>query len=634
MTATLTTEPDAASAPLDERIAAACGQLNACYAQLVGLLAEVIASGAWAGHGIRSAEQWIGWRTGLSAAHCRTLAALVAARQSHPRIVEAFTAGELSIDQAGLAIKSRPENDGDVAEMARVMTLSQLRVVVRASNVCGAEHDAANAKRHAEDTGPAEDTEPAEDTDADEGEPSEPGDRPVPAPASGFGLRECLSLSQDEDGSWRLHGRFDGDHGAVLDAALAEARDRLFRDGQRDVTWVDALVDIAERSLDGTPVERRERYRVNLFLDPALTAAVTWINGIAMPDAIARLYTCDGTINPTYLAEGHPVNVGRSQRIVPDRTRRIVIHRDKQCRNPLCAASRGLEVHHIIHWHDGGRTDTNNLVALCRRCHRDHHLGRLDITGNADQPDGVTFRDQHGRPIDTATHAHKPPGPPPDPLRPLPPPPRRTPPTLGHPVQPAAADPPDDGGVADHADGCPHAVAPADLLALGVGAPAVGDADLVDPPAAAGNLRGELRLDAEAVLLDGDAFDDVAAEALVARLHVREVEVGEHVGQQRERPVAERVPEVQDAMGSAAEKARPEHDVGDAFLERFEEHVVLAGVVLEVGILDDDVLAGDSRESAAQRRPFATIALVGHNVEAWIAELGNEIGEHLRSAVG
>jgi hypothetical protein len=409
MTATLTTEPDAASAPLDERIAAACGQLNACYAHLVELLAEVIASGAWAGHGIRSAEQWIGWRTGLSAAHGRTLAALVAARQSHPRILDAFTAGELSIDQAGLAIKARPENDGDIAEMARVMTLSQLRVVVRASNVCGAEHAAANAKRHA-------DTEPAEDTDADDGEPSGPGDPPVPAPAGG--LREYLSLSQDEDGSWRLHGRFDGDHGAVLDAALAEARDRLFRDGQRDVTWVDALVDIAERSLDGTPVERRERYRINLFLDPALTAAVTWINGIAMPDAIARLYTCDGTINPTYLAEGHPVNVGRSQRIVPDRTRRIVTHRDKQCRNPLCGASPGLEVHHIIHWHDGGHTDTNNLIALCRRCHRDHHLGRLDITGNADQPDGVTFRDQHGRPIDTATHAHKPPGPPPTPLRP------------------------------------------------------------------------------------------------------------------------------------------------------------------------------------------------------------------------
>jgi hypothetical protein len=53
-----------------------------------------------------------------------------------------------------------------------------------------------------------------------------------------------------------------------------------------------------------------------------------------------------------------------------------------------------------------------------RRCHRDHHLGRLDISGNADRPDGITFRDEQGWVIDTATHAHKPPGPPPHPVRP------------------------------------------------------------------------------------------------------------------------------------------------------------------------------------------------------------------------
>jgi hypothetical protein len=51
-------------------------------------------------------------------------------------------------------------------------------------------------------------------------------------------------------------------------------------------------------------------------------------------------------------------------------------------------------------------------MALCRRCHRHHHL---DITGHADNPDGVTFHDDNGRPIDPATHAIKPTGPPPHP---------------------------------------------------------------------------------------------------------------------------------------------------------------------------------------------------------------------------
>ncbi len=63
-------------------------------------------------------------------------------------------------------------------------------------------------------------------------------------------------------------------------------------------------------------------------------------------------------------------------------------------------------------------TDTDNLIALCRRCHRDHHLGHLDISGNADLADGITFRDEAGRVIDTATHAAKPPGPPPQPQQP------------------------------------------------------------------------------------------------------------------------------------------------------------------------------------------------------------------------
>jgi hypothetical protein len=166
-------------------------------------------------------------------------------------------------------------------------------------------------------------------------------------------------------------------------------------------------------------VERRERFRINVFIDPAHSPRATWTNGIAVPDAIAKLCTCDGTLSPVFVEQGRPVSVGRSLRIVPERTRRVVLHRDKQCRNPLCSARRGLEVHHIMHWTgDHGPTDTPNLVALCRRCHRDHHLGRLDIEGDADEADGLTFRDERSRVIDAATHAAQPERPPPAPSRP------------------------------------------------------------------------------------------------------------------------------------------------------------------------------------------------------------------------
>ncbi len=63
--------------------------------------------------------------------------------------------------------------------------------------------------------------------------------------------------------------------------------------------------------------------------------------------------------------------------------------------------------------------------------------------------------------------------------------------------------------------------------------------------------------------------------------------------------------------GRPDEEARAEHDVGDAPFERLEQHVVLARVVLEVGVLDDDVLAADDGEGAAQCRPLAAVALRG-----------------------
>ena len=126
---------------LDERIADTCGQLNACHGALVDLVAEAIASDAWQGWGIRSIEQWVTWRTGISAGHARALVALATASKTHPKVCEAFAAGELSVDQAALAVRARPEHDDDIAVWARVMTLAQLRIAVRASNTSADDRD-------------------------------------------------------------------------------------------------------------------------------------------------------------------------------------------------------------------------------------------------------------------------------------------------------------------------------------------------------------------------------------------------------------------------------------------------------------------------------------------------------------
>ncbi|MGI9032127.1 MAG: HNH endonuclease signature motif containing protein, partial [Acidimicrobiales bacterium] len=77
------------------------------------------------------------------------------------------------------------------------------------------------------------------------------------------------------------------------------------------------------------------------------------------------------------------LSVGRTQRIVSDRTRTAIEDRDGGCRVPGGRNRGRLQVHHIVHWEDGGATDTPNLVALCSAHHRAHHRGILGIEGNA-----------------------------------------------------------------------------------------------------------------------------------------------------------------------------------------------------------------------------------------------------------
>ena len=93
-----------------------------------------------------------------------------------------------------------------------------------------------------------------------------------------------------------------------------------------------------------------------------------------------------------------------------------------------------------------------------------------------------------------------------------------------------------------------HAVAPADLFSFFVGSTVVGDPDLEDLQTPMAQLRRDLRFEAEAVLFESDGLQHVAPDQLVARLHVREIQVREHVRERREQTVPDVVPEVEDTF--------------------------------------------------------------------------------------
>jgi len=206
-----------------------------------------------------------------------------------------------------------------------------------------------------------------------------------------------LSMFHDQWGRFTLRLTAPADLGALVEAALKEAKDALFRAGRPAVTMGDAMVEIAQRSLGAVEsINRRDAFRTYVHLD----TEGGWLTGKPrLPKHVTEKLTCDGILQPVWHTQGAPVNVGRAQRIVPTRTRRLVEDRDRGCRFPGCAATAHCECHHLIHWVDGGPTDTWNLCCLCPFHHDAHHGGEFTIAGNADDPGGLTFTTKSGFPI-------------------------------------------------------------------------------------------------------------------------------------------------------------------------------------------------------------------------------------------
>jgi hypothetical protein len=241
----------------------------------------------------------------------------------------------------------------------------------------------------------------------------------VPAATEADPGGDFLSTSFDDDGRFSLHLNASADRGALISKAISEAHDALFRAGHPDVTWLDAFVEVCNRSLGTiTNASRRDRYRVYLHLDTDDDGgpAHAWLNGgPQLPDAVRDMLLCDGVIQPVWYTGGVPVNVGRARYIVPAHTRRLILDRDRTCRHPSCSASTHLEIHHIIEWLSDGRTDMENLAALCPRHHGAYHRGEFSMSGNANIPGGLTFFDARGRSIPNAAKPNPPNRPPPGP---------------------------------------------------------------------------------------------------------------------------------------------------------------------------------------------------------------------------
>jgi hypothetical protein len=194
--------------------------------------------------------------------------------------------------------------------------------------------------------------------------------------------------------------------------ALVEIAKRVL--AQQPLTGTAAAAAAADTSGDVTDEELTEAARASaraakpLFfvLIDYLTAADQFTqrpvcqlaDGTVLSPDTARRLLCDAGIIPMVLgSRGEVLNQGRKVYQPTMAQRRAVFIRDRHCRFPGCRKpAKWSDVHHIVWWETGGRTDYSNLLLLCGHHHHLVHEGGWRLRGNAydftvHRPDGHYF---------------------------------------------------------------------------------------------------------------------------------------------------------------------------------------------------------------------------------------------------
>jgi hypothetical protein len=132
---------------------------------------------------------------------------------------------------------------------------------------------------------------------------------------------------------------------------------------------------------------------------PADAARCHVEDGPAISVSTAQMIACEAALSwMRHGADGQVLDLGRRRRRPNAALRRAARERDGcRCRFPGCE-SRRVDLHHIQHWANGGRTRLTNLISLCRYHHTlVHERGYLIIT----RPDGTFgFGRPDGTPVE------------------------------------------------------------------------------------------------------------------------------------------------------------------------------------------------------------------------------------------
>jgi hypothetical protein len=369
---------------LENQITGLAAHIQAATFRLLDLIREFDEIEGWAGPGMKSCAHWLNWKCGISLGAAREKVRVAHALKDLPKISEKFRLGEVSYSKARAMTRvATADNEEHLLMVSRYGTAAHVERLVR--NYCRVKRSEAlerDNERHA--------------------------------------LRE-LSWHFDDDGSFVLKGRFTPERGMLIKKVLESIMDEEFDKDVSAETSVDETKPrsdpIAQRRADAlvrmaegyaTAAEATaERYLVHVHTDMETlkangTGTEAEMEGTGNVSAeTSRRLACDaGVVHWLDGNHGETINIGRKTRTISPAIRRALQRRDQGCRFPGCTCTRFVDAHHMKHWADGGETNLDNLVLLCRRHHRTVHEGGFSVRTKADGQ--IRFFDPNGQELPPA----------------------------------------------------------------------------------------------------------------------------------------------------------------------------------------------------------------------------------------
>ncbi|WP_337109707.1 HNH endonuclease signature motif containing protein [Prescottella equi] len=335
--------------------------------------------------GFRSVKQWLAANTLLEVPAAARILALGRMLSRQPEIADAFNSGDISAEHAALIGKFCETPPRGMPNEA----LGSCRKVLldSATGPTATTTTVRTCISRLERIFESDELPPSEDTERNE-----------------------FHASKTLNGRVSVKGDLDAVTGEMLLTALSaltkprnpvdDPAEKLAPARQR----ADAFAEILRRYLDSgdAPIEGGERPHVSLHVNASDLArsesAHEWVNPDGDSDlfgdkdiarlphmgplsiATARRLACDCHLTPIVMDDGVPLNLGRTSRTVSKKQRRALIARDHGCAFPGCGTPPAhCEGHHVKHWADGGPTDLDNLVLLCRYHHQLLHHSHWDV---------------------------------------------------------------------------------------------------------------------------------------------------------------------------------------------------------------------------------------------------------------